>query len=136
VYLIDTDTMVCALNGEPLVVQRFKERAQEPKAISVISYGELLFGAMRSARMQENLAKVRRIRELFPVLDVSQAVMETFASLKAELLSRGRPVSEFDLVIASTAITLNCALVTNNERHFRPVPGLRTENWSRKDPGQ
>ena len=44
-YLIDTDTLVYALNGHPQVVQHLEERAAEPKALSVITYGELLYGA-------------------------------------------------------------------------------------------
>jgi len=87
---------------------------------------------MKSSAPQANLAKVRRVAELFPVIEVSRAIMETFGSLKADLERRGRTVDDFDLVIASTALVLNYALVTNNERHFRYIPGLRVENWARR----
>ena len=40
-------------------------------------------------------------------------------------------MDDFDLVIAATALVLNYTLVTNNERHFRSIPGLRLENWAR-----
>ncbi|HIJ65462.1 MAG TPA: PIN domain-containing protein, partial [Candidatus Hydrogenedentes bacterium] len=82
-YLIDTDIIIYAVKGEQTVVDRFKETAAQPKALSVITYGELLFGAMKSARRQENLGKVRRIGSLFPVIEVSRPIMETFGSLKA-----------------------------------------------------
>jgi len=131
VYLIDTDTIIYALKGDPVVVRRFEEAPDRPKAVSVITYGELLFGAMKSARQQENLAKVRRVAELFRVFDVSRAVMETFGSLKAELERQGKPVDDFDLVIASTALVNGYRLVTNNERHFRKIPGLDLENWTK-----
>lgn len=130
-YLIDTDTVIHALKGHPKVVERFADRAESPKAISVITYGELAYGAMKSGRMQENLARVRRVGETFPVVEVTKAVMETFGSLKADLGSEGRPLDDFDLVIAATALTMHATVVTNNERHFRRVPGLRVENWSR-----
>jgi tRNA(fMet)-specific endonuclease VapC len=68
--------------------------------------------------------------ELFPVIDVSRAVVETFGSLKADLQRRGKGVDDFDLVIASTALVLNYTIVTNNEQHFRNIPGLRVENWA------
>jgi tRNA(fMet)-specific endonuclease VapC len=35
-------------------------------------------------------------------------------------------------LIASTALTLNLTLVTNNENHFNRIKGLKTENWSKK----
>jgi tRNA(fMet)-specific endonuclease VapC len=130
-YLLDTDTIIYALKGDPHVTRRFEEKATQAKALSVISYGELFFGAMKSAMPQANLAKVRRVAELLPVIEVTQAVMETFGSLKADLQQRGRSVDDFDLVIASTALVLNYALVTNNDRHFRGIPGLRLENWAR-----
>jgi tRNA(fMet)-specific endonuclease VapC len=130
-YLLDTDTIIYAIKGERQVTRRLEETAGQPKAVSVITYGELFFGAMKSAAPQANLAKVRRVGELFPVIEVSRAVMETFGSLKAELQNRGEAVDDFDLVIASTALVHSYSLVTNNERHFRNIPGLRLENWVR-----
>jgi len=130
-YLLDTDTIIYAIKGEPQVTRRLEETAGQPKAVSVITYGELFFGAMKSVAPQANLAKVRRVGELFPVIEVSRAVMETFGSLKAELQKRGEAVDDFDLVISSTALVHSYSLVTNNERHFRNVPGLRLENWVR-----
>jgi len=130
-YLLDTDTIIYAIKGEPQVTRRLEETAGQPKAVSVITYGELFFGAMKSAAPQANLAKVRRVGELFPVIEVSRAVMETFGSLKAELQKRGEVVDDFDLVIAATALVHSYSLVTNNQRHFRNIPGLRLENWVR-----
>ncbi len=130
-YLLDTDTLIYALKGVPEVVRNFQAHAADPKAISVMSYGELLYGAGKSARPVENTARVRRAVELIPVIDVSRAVMETFASLKAELDKKGKPVDDFDLVIGATALVLNYRLVTNDERHFRAIPGLKIENWTK-----
>jgi tRNA(fMet)-specific endonuclease VapC len=130
-YLLDTDTIIYAIKGEPQVMRRLEDKAGHPKAVSVVTYGELFFGAMKSVAPQANLAKVRRVGELFPVIEVSRAVMETFGSLKAELQKGGKSVDDFDLVIASTALVYSYSLVTNNERHFRNIPGLRLENWVR-----
>lgn len=130
-YLIDTDMLVYALNGHPQVVQHLEERAAEPKALSVITYGELLYGAMRSAQQERNLAKVRRVAEILPVIEVTRAVMDTFASLKAALEGKGKRLDDFDLLIGSTALVLGYRLVTNNERHFRRIPGLEVENWTK-----
>ena len=130
-YLIDTDIIVYAIKGRSAVVENFKRNAAKPKAISVVTYGELLFGALRSDRQQENLARVRRITDLFQVLEVTRAVMDTFCSVKAELARKGKPIQDFDLVISATALLWNYCLVTNNERHFRRIPGLRIENWTK-----
>lgn len=129
-YLIDTDILIYSLKGNPQVMDHLNRTAAAPKAISVISYGELLYGARKSARPDENLARVRRLGEVLPIIEVSPAVMEAFGSLKARLEHDGRRLDDFDLVIAATAITIGYRLVTNNERHFSRIEGLHLENWA------
>lgn len=129
-YLIDTDILVFMLRGDTRVAENMEARATDPRAMSVITFGELLYGAAKSAHPVENAAKVRRLGQLFRVVDVSEDIVETFAFLKAQLDCQGQKLDSFDLLIASTALHLGYALVTNNERHFRRIPGLRTENWS------
>jgi len=128
-YLIDTDTMIYSLKGVPSVVENFRIHSSDPKAISVITYGELIYGAEKSRNVSKNLAKVHRLRELFPVIEVSCSVMDTFGKLKAGLTSRGMTINNFDLMIASTALTLGYSVVSNNEKHFRKIPELQLENW-------
>lgn len=41
-------------------------------------------------------------------------------------------LDDFDLIIASTALAANLTLVSNNERHFKRVEGLRLVNWARE----
>ena len=130
-YLIDTDILIYSLKGQSEVMGHLQRTATAPKALSVISYGELLYGARKSARPDENLARVRRLGEVLPVIDVSPAVMEAFGSLKARLEQDGRRLDDFGLVIAATAITIGYRLVTNNERHFARIDGLHLENWTK-----
>ena len=131
-YLLDTDTIIYFLKNDPVVVDNFRLNEDAPKALSVITYGELLYGAENSARRNENLARIHRIAELFPVIDVTRAVMETLSSVKFSLKRSGRTVGDFDLVIASTAITIGYSVVTNNQRHFDKISGLNTANWKNK----
>lgn len=130
-FLIDTDIIIYSLKNIDPVIKHFKQHSHDPKAISVITYGELIFGAERSKKRIENLAKVRRLPEVFPIIEVTPAIMDTFGSLKAELQEKGQTVDSFDLVIAATAITCGYCLVTNNEKHFKNIPGLRRANWSK-----
>jgi len=88
-YLIDTDVLIYSLKGHSEVMDHLQRTATAPKAVSVISYGELLYGARKSARPEENFARVRRLGEVLPVIDVSPAVMEAFGSLKARLERKG-----------------------------------------------
>ena len=130
-YLLDTDILIYSLKGESTVLENFKKFATEPKAISVITYGELVFGAQCSQRITENLAKVYKIREIFPLIDVTPAIMDIFGALKADMRKNGTPIDDFDLLIGATALTMAYRVVTNNERHYSRIPGLEVVNWTK-----
>jgi len=129
-YLIDTDIIIYSIKRNRIVQDRFLQNEKIPKAISVITYGELLFGAKKSKSVQKNLAVVYRIKELFPVITIDKAVIETFSGIKADMQKTGSLVDDMDLLIASTALTMNYTLVTNNEKHFSKIKGLKIENWN------
>nr|WP_256528492.1 hypothetical protein [Limnofasciculus baicalensis] len=39
-------------------------------------------------------------------------------------------MADFNLLIASIALTEGCVLITNNIRHYDRIPGLQIENWN------
>jgi tRNA(fMet)-specific endonuclease VapC len=51
------------------------------------------------------------------------------AEIYATLRQSGTTVDDIDLLIAGIAIEYGYTLVTNNDKHFRRIPGLITENW-------
>ena len=128
-YLIDTDILIFSLRGDKRVQSNFIRNESAPKAFSIISFGELLVGAKKSKQPETNLWLVYRLRVLFPVIHVDIPIMELFSDLKVRLQSKGTIVDDMDLLIASTAMTLNYTLVTNNTKHFSKINGLRLENW-------
>jgi len=128
-FLIDTDILIYSLKGNTQVVDNFKYYADSPKSLSVISYGELVYGANKSEQVANNLAKVHRLREIFPIIDVTPSVMDCFGDIKASLSLKGISVADFDLLIGCTAITLGYSVVTNNEKHFSKIPNLKIVNW-------
>jgi len=129
-YLLDTDTIIYSLKWIPAVVENMRAHAADPKAISVMTYGELVYGAEKSQQIAKNLAKVHRLREIFPVIELSCSIMDTFGGLKAGLSHRGEAVDDFDLIIAATAITMGYSVVSNNEKHFSKIHDLSLENWT------
>ena len=130
-YLLDTDILIYSLKNHPKVIENFELYADAPKALSVISYGELVYGANKSVQIATNLAKVHRLQEIFPVIEASKAILECFGTLKADLSKKGITIADFDLLIGSTAITLGYTIVTNNEKHFLKIPDLKIANWTK-----
>lgn len=130
-YLIDTDILLYSLKGKKEVLENFKIKRNLPKSMSVITYGELIHGAKKSKYEEKNLANVRRLIEIFPVINITPAIMEAFGEIKAKLEKSGIIIDDMDLLIASTALTHNFILVTNNTSHFDRIEGLEIENWSK-----
>jgi tRNA(fMet)-specific endonuclease VapC len=128
-YLIDTDIIIYSLKNVQTVIDNFKKYSNLPKAISVVTYGELIFGARKSAYPEKNMAIAHRTSELFQVIDCTKSVMETFGELKAMLQKKGTLLDDMDLLIGSTALVTNYTLVTNNTSHFKRIPGIKLENW-------
>ena len=65
-----------------------------------------------------------------PVISLSDNALNEFGRLKAQLRQVGTPVADFDLLIASVAITEDLILVTNNTRHYQRIQGLKSDNWA------
>ena len=133
-YLLDTDTLVPLLRGNAAVTDAISAHADDFKAFSAISFGELIFGCCKSAHPAENIAKVRHLAANFPVVPVSEPVMERFGAVKADLVKQGRKLEDFDLVVAATALHFGYTLVTGNVRHFHRVPDLKVDNWTERRP--
>lgn len=130
-YLIDTDIIIYSLKEHERVRQNFLNRKNFSKSISVITYGELIYGAKKSQNREKNLATVYRIGELFPIIELTRGIIETFGELKTTLQKKGTAIEDFDLLIGSTALYLNYTLVSNNEKHFHKIPDLKIENWTK-----
>ena len=130
-YLLDTDIIIYSLNGDEKVISNISFYRNEPKAISVITYGELIYGAQKSARKINNMAKVNSLREIFPIIEITPSIMDTFGEIKANLEKKGTAIDDFDLLIASTAISYGYTLVTNNEKHFKRITDLDIVNWKK-----
>jgi len=128
-YLLDTDTIIYNLKGDEKVQQALRLHIHDPLKISIITLMELYYGAYKSQRIDANLAKVKAIEHSFEIIPNGQDSAEIFARVKAVLEIKGTRLDDFDLLIASCALTHNLILVTNNLRHFQRIPGLRLESW-------
>jgi tRNA(fMet)-specific endonuclease VapC len=128
-YLIDTDIVINSIKGNTKVNQRIGEYAAIPKAISIVTFGELLYGAKKSTQRDKNTSIVYRLAEIFPIVGITRSTIEAFTDIKMALDMKGERIEDFDLLIAATALSLNYTLVTNNTKHYRRIEGLQLENW-------
>ena len=130
-YLLDTNICIYIRRKKPESVFRHFERIRQGEAaVSVVTYGELLYGANKSAQRQASLEALREFFQLVPPLPLDEKAGEVYGFIRAELESRGEVISANDLWIAAHALASGLTLVTNHENEFRRVRGLKVHNWA------
>jgi tRNA(fMet)-specific endonuclease VapC len=130
-YLLDTNICIYIRQSRPEgVLRRFRKLRPGEAGLSVITYGELLYGAAKSAQRTAALERLRELVRVLPALALPENAGETYGSIRTELESRGEMIGNNDLWIAAHAIAAGLVLVTNNEKEFRRVRGLKLQNWA------
>jgi len=131
-YMLDTNICIyTAKQDHPKVSARFNRLAFGEVGMSIVTYGELRFGAQRSDRPHESLRNLGILLEVIPVIGMNSGAGEHYGLLRFELQRQGQMIGSNDLWIASHCLDLGLTLVTNNEREFERIPDLRIENWTR-----
>ena len=129
-YLLDTNICIyIAKHHPPAVRERFIQHGADDLAMSVITLGELCWGAEKSQARDKALASIQRLQERIQVAHLTPQVGIHYGQIRAALESGGRPIGNNDLWIAAHARAEGWIVVTNNEREFRRVEGLQVENW-------
>jgi tRNA(fMet)-specific endonuclease VapC len=130
-YLLDTNICIYIRQSRPEeVLRRFRRLRPGEAALSVITYGELFYGAAKSTQRTTALDRLRELLRLLPALALPESAGEAYGSICASLESKGEMIGNNDLWIAAHAVASGLVLVTNNEREFRRVRGLKVQNWA------
>jgi tRNA(fMet)-specific endonuclease VapC len=130
-FLLDTNICIYIRQNKPeQVLRRFRRLQPGEAALSVITYGELLYGAAKSAQQTIAIERLRELIRLLPALPLPENAAEKYGAIRAELESKGEMIGNNDLWIAAHALAAKLTLVTNNEKEFRRVRGLKVQNWA------
>ena len=129
-YLLDTNICIYIVKHHPREVRhRLEGLALTSVAMSVVTWGELRYGAEKSWFKDQTHAVLEQLRGLIQVVDIDEQVARHYAQIRASLELQGQIIGNNDLWIAAHARTHAWTLVTNNIREFGRVPGLAVENW-------
>jgi tRNA(fMet)-specific endonuclease VapC len=130
-YLLDTNICIYIRRKRPEeVLRRFRTLRPGEAVLSVITFGELVYGAEKSAQRGATLKLLRELTQVLPVQGLPETAAESCGTIRAELERKGEMIGNNDLWIAAHAKAAGLVLVTNNEREFRRVRGLRVQNWT------
>ena len=129
-YLLDTDTCIYALKQRAAVLERMLSRSRADVAVSVISEAELRRGAAKSSSPVKTMRLVENFLGPLAIVEFTSSDATSYANIRAKLERAGTPIGPFDTLIAAQALGRKLILVSNNEREFGRVAGLRVENWA------
>jgi tRNA(fMet)-specific endonuclease VapC len=130
-YCLDTNTIVFCLRGKSaIVMQRLHATPAAEVRVPMQVRAELRVGAAKSAKPDENAAKVDSFIKPFAVLWPDDDVMTHYVAIRCALEAKGKCISEADLWIAATARSRGDVVVTNNVDEFQRVPGFVVEDWT------
>ncbi len=133
IFMLDTDICIYIIKRKPTSVLKRLESLQPGQlAMSVITFAELMNGAKKSQHQEANLARLNALGELLEIRPFDKQAAVCYGDIRSNLENRGEMIGSNDLLIAAHALSLGWTLVTNNEREFRQIEGLKIENWVRE----
>lgn len=128
-FLLDTCAVSDYFQRVGATYERFQAQPPHRLAISTITEHELRFGLALKPGATRLAASVRSLLQLIEILPFDRADAAAAAEVRAQLRRSGKPISDYDVLIAGVALARDLILVTANEQEFERVAGLVIENW-------
>jgi tRNA(fMet)-specific endonuclease VapC len=129
-HMLDTNICIYIIKKKPIsVFQKFESLSVGSVAMSLVTYGELELGALRSNNAKKALAILDELAAYIPVLPMPIDTAKEYADIRANLSAKGMPIGNNDLWIAAHTRALGHTLVTNNLKEFGRVENLKLDNW-------
>lgn len=134
-YLLDTNTWIEYFKDRNGVPDRVDALPRERLAVSEITIAELIYGAYNSANFDKHYQEAIWLRENIKVYPISDT-LEEYGIIRYATKRKGNPIGQFDILIGATARHFGLTVVTDNEKDFLPMPGVRIENWKGRNTTQ
>lgn len=129
-YLLDTNICIYIIKRKPeQVVNKLMKLDPTEIGISVITYYELIYGVNKSQNREKNEIALRDFLSAFEVINWTESDAETSGQIRTDLEKNGNTIGSLDIQIAGQAVSKDLILVTNNEKEFSRINGLKLENW-------
>ncbi|MGQ9515568.1 MAG: type II toxin-antitoxin system VapC family toxin [Thermoproteota archaeon] len=128
---LDTSVLIALIRNEDNTMRRLRMEAERGTRICTtpLNLCELYAGAYASRDQAKELRRVRGLQEVVTVLEFQAEACKKYGELVNDPALRKRPVSDFDLIIASISISHGESLATRNVEHFQRIPELTVERW-------
>ena len=131
--LLDTNICIYLINKKSeAILRHFNEYKAGEIGISSITYSELIFGAYKSSKVEQNLEALSEFILPLEIVPFDDEAGFAYGKIRANLEKKGILIGPMDLLIGSHAISLQIPLVTNNEKEFNKISEIQLINWIKK----
>ncbi|RLD58221.1 MAG: type II toxin-antitoxin system VapC family toxin [Bacteroidetes bacterium] len=130
--LLDTDILSYYLRGDENVVKNLENYMLDFEVIeiSIITYYEVVSGLLYKNALKQIEIFHEFVSENI-VIPLTEESCKISGNIYSKLRQTGDLIDDIDLLIAGIAIENEMSIITNNENHFRRIPGLKVENWKK-----
>ena len=129
-YLLDTNICIYIMNKRQVeIIEKFKQFEVGEIGVSTITVSELYYGIGKSRNLKLNEQRVEEFLSPLNVLSYDEDAAQVYGTIRIQMEKQGKPIGPLDQLIAAHALSRGLILVTNNEKEFKRVKGLKVENW-------
>ncbi|MCJ7541559.1 MAG: type II toxin-antitoxin system VapC family toxin [Desulfobacterales bacterium] len=128
--MLDTNICIYIIKKIPAeVIERLRQSRISQVGISSITLSELEYGVAKSLKPERNQLALAQFLAPLEILYYGDEAAQQYGRLRAFLEKQGTPIGSLDMLIAAHVLSIDCILVTNNEKEFSRVPNLKIDNW-------
>jgi len=132
-YALDTNIVSYLLRGDKEIQERiyYEVKKGEGLIILPIVYYEVKRGLIDKNALVK-FATFERLCSMFGIDCMDTKTLDIAANIYADRKQKGQQIEDADILIAASCVAHEYILVTNNERHFLGINGLKITNWLRE----
>ena len=132
-YALDTNIVSYLLRGDKELKERIYYEIKKGDGVVIlpIVYYEVKRGLI-DKNAQVKLATFEHLCNMLGIDDMDTKTLDIAANIYAYKKQQGQPIEDADILIAASCVAHGYILVTNNERHFFGINGLKVTNWLRE----
>lgn len=124
-YLLDTSVIINYLQGKEHIVKLLNTIDGELTS-STVCLAELFEGVYRVKNKEKVEGVVTNFfKSLSTLYPIDEKVAQHFGEIRAKLKMDGNVIEDIDIFIAATCMAHDLTLITNNNKHFSHVNGLK-----------
>ena len=128
-YLLDTNICIYYFKGQFNLREKIERIGYSKIAISEVTLAELIQDAEKSQKKDANLKVIENFSDKVTIVPIFEAI-RIYGKEKARLKTKGKIISDFDLLIGATSIFYDMIMVTRNVDEFIRMTDIRIENWT------